>query len=336
MFLQLALRCPGRRIGAPRGFTLVELLVVIAIIGVLVALLLPAIQSARESARRSACQNNMRQVGLAVMNFESARKRLPIGAVQRFDVTQDPTLYSWVSQVLQYVEEAAAYGMADWTVPLAEREKAGNTAHHIQFETLRCPTLDPVGLVNDFYGARGSYAVTAGIGQIYMHNPDPEQRVAGVAGTQKWPFAPYASADSSMGALGVFLVNHGRRMAEITDGSSKTAMLSELITVVGEDTRGALHYGAAVMYMHNVTPNDTSSFPDRTRYCVNLPDTAPCLPTSSLWKGGWQQAARSQHPGGVNLMLADCSSQFVRDDILLALWQAIATPDGDEVLGATF
>ena len=65
------------------AFTLVELLVVIAIIGILVALLLPAIQAVREAARRSQCTNNIRQIGIAMMNFESSKKKLPIGAVQR-------------------------------------------------------------------------------------------------------------------------------------------------------------------------------------------------------------------------------------------------------------
>lgn len=105
-------RFPTRR----RGFTLVELLVVIAIIGTLIGLLLPAVQSAREAARRSACSNNMRQVGLAVLNFESTKQRLPAftddgewtgvpGAVT--GATQPG--YSWITHCLPYMEEVGLY-----------------------------------------------------------------------------------------------------------------------------------------------------------------------------------------------------------------------------------
>ncbi|TWT33960.1 hypothetical protein KOR34_37960 [Posidoniimonas corsicana] len=317
---------------ARRAFTLVELLVVIAIIGILIALLLPAVQAARESARRSSCLNNLRQVSLAMMNYESSNKRLPVGAAQRFNVTSDPTLHSWVSQILQYVEEANAYGMADWTQPLAQREDDGNRAHHIKFETFSCPSLEPVEIVNDFYGARGSYAVNAGIGQVFMQNPDPKQRTSEASGVQPWPIPPYASTTSSLGAIGLFMVNHGRKLSEVTDGTSKTAMLTEVINVPGEDTRGALHFGAAVMYMHNVLPNDTASLPDRTRWCVSVENEAPCRQTLNQWQGGWYQAARSKHPGGVNLVMGDSSARFLTDSVNFEVWQAMCTPQGEEVL----
>ncbi|MCA9259110.1 MAG: DUF1559 domain-containing protein [Planctomycetales bacterium] len=88
-----------------RGFTLVELLVVIAIIGVLVALLLPAIQAAREAARRTQCKNNLKNIALACLNYESARGNLPPGSVNT-KVAQGSGL-GWPVHILPYVEQAA-------------------------------------------------------------------------------------------------------------------------------------------------------------------------------------------------------------------------------------
>src|SRR5690349_8338558 len=89
-----------------RGFTLVELLVVIAIIGILVALLLPAIQAAREAARRAQCQNHIKNIALAVLNFESAKKRLPKGFVSQ--PANQPS-WSWCTLILPNLEEQTIY-----------------------------------------------------------------------------------------------------------------------------------------------------------------------------------------------------------------------------------
>ena len=87
-----------------RAFTLVELLVVIAIIGILVALLLPAIQAAREAARRSQCVNNMKQLGLALLNYESSKKLLPY-SIKRADTVTKRGLNNWAPAALPYIEE---------------------------------------------------------------------------------------------------------------------------------------------------------------------------------------------------------------------------------------
>ena len=89
-----------------RGFTLVELLVVIAIIGVLVALLLPAVQAAREAARRAQCQSAMKNIALAILNYESANNELPVGAVGQ---PKDTEGWSWSTLTLPYMEQQATY-----------------------------------------------------------------------------------------------------------------------------------------------------------------------------------------------------------------------------------
>src|SRR5688500_16636085 len=100
-----------QRTGRCHGFTLVELLVVIAIIGILVALLLPAVQAAREAARRSTCINNIKNLSLACLTYESARNELPYG--RKFDIWD---AYTWTQLVLPHIEQQAVYDLY-WTLP---------------------------------------------------------------------------------------------------------------------------------------------------------------------------------------------------------------------------
>ena len=308
------------------GFTLVELLVVIAIIGVLVALLLPAVQAAREAARRSQCLNNIRQIGLAVMNYESTQGTLPKGSTRFEGYTRN----SWVTLVLPYIEEMSLYSQIDLSVSLDDVNNDPDIFdyHHIPFATFQCPSDERVDLVNDWYGARGNYAANVGIGFIWMDDESPEQDQGG----NPYPLALAEDPNhkSSLWFPGTFQVNRGRNLREIEDGTSNTVAVCEIRTIEGRDTRGALHYGAAVMYMHDFTPNFTGGF-DRTRWCLTT-DFAPCFATQQTWRGGWTHTARSAHPGGVNAMLLDASVRFVSDDVEELLWRQVSTPAGQEVL----
>lgn len=152
-----------------------------------------------------------------------------------------------------------------------------------------------------------------------------------------------------MTALGSFVVSavqhlEGRKFGEFTDGTSNTAAVSELRLVPEVDTRGAMHFGPASLYMHDWRPNvqngarnDLNGLraEDFTRYCDRLGaalEISPCRPATDGWKGLWQHTARSYHTGGVNMAMADGSTRFVSDDIDWFVWRALGTADGGEVI----
>ena len=131
------------------GFTLVELLVVIAIIGILVALLLPAIQAAREAARRVSCQNNVKNLALAVLNFENAKRKLPAGALveptsgsETINTELIDVAPSWVVQILPMIEESIAGAQFDVNVKLSAINPvtAPNRPWEIQPQIMMCPS----------------------------------------------------------------------------------------------------------------------------------------------------------------------------------------------------
>jgi prepilin-type N-terminal cleavage/methylation domain-containing protein/prepilin-type processing-associated H-X9-DG protein len=345
------------------GFTLVELLVVIAIIGILVALLLPAIQAAREAARRTQCTNNMKQVCLATLNYESTNKKLPPGHRMSKDGTDIDSLGSWVTQLLPYLEEGSLFSQIDQKEKFFEQTVDNGKGeyektHHIFLSSMVCPS-DPagtgtqLGLIDDHYGARGNYAANSGWSDpgpgfnscgIWMNDPDWEQIGANKAGynscTNGVQYPGTGSGRpirSALAGYGPFLVNRGLGLRQVTDGTSHTVAFAELLKVPGRDMRGALHWGGGCMYLHSEPPN--SSYPDRARYCAVGADdpVAPCEQTPD-WPGAHKLAARSAHPGGVNVVMIDGSVHFISNNIesmqhgdnVPGVWQALSTYGGGE------
>lgn len=296
------------------GFTLVELLVVITIIAFLIALLLPAVQAARSAAHRAQCMNNLKQIGAAMHLYHDQKGSFPPGHLWSSNGLGGSEA-TWITYLLPFVEQEALYATIQWDRPFGHCDETAGWQRQVcktPIPVFLCPANGPALAVYD-YLARGTYAANNG-------------------------FGPMVESDLSSLPLkrngGVFYLNSCTAAADIRDGLSNTVMVSEIRAVPGRDMRGRMHYPEGPLYQCNYTPN--SSVPDELRSgtCVNLPE-APC--DGSLFNSYKPRymimTARSAHAGGVQSLLADGCVRFVGNGVALNVWQALATPNGGEVVG---
>jgi prepilin-type N-terminal cleavage/methylation domain-containing protein len=352
------------------GFTLVELLVVIAIIGVLVALLLPAIQAAREAARRSQCTNNMRQLAVAALNYESARKAFPIGR-KRGTITKPDGTVGSVSQwghlalILPYVEEEASFEEIDFTKGSAE-----GSVKLYKLGIFNCPS-DYEDRMNNATCTSGTDWLDAGRSNYHGNGGSDTGRT--ILGSIPSP-PPKEPTDLEQQYReqnnGIFVTNRAIKIRQVTDGTSHTAMYSEavrgdgdknLIEVPGDWIRvpgGAIQTAASLYtncagFTNLSTATGGSQFPCRGRNWVHgdytttrynhimPPNGMSCLGASSLTaiqvnEDGTATTASSRHRSGVNMACADGSTHFVSDDIDPVVWSALGSRNGDEVITVSF
>jgi prepilin-type N-terminal cleavage/methylation domain-containing protein/prepilin-type processing-associated H-X9-DG protein len=318
--------------GNRKAFTLVELLVVIAIIGVLVALLLPAVQAARESARRSQCTNNLKQLGIGMQNYHDAKQQLPLGNISCCWGT-------WQMLILPYIEQqqlGALYKFmpkdieADFGAKRDDwRYDRASPINNLQVTTNRIGTLTcPSDEARTYYtgATMHNYVVNYGntnhVGVDHLGPANPAWI--------KYLGSPFSGDDQ---------LPHRHlevQFREITDGLSNTLLASETVQGVGLDemqwdARGLTWWGWSAGFETRGVPNATD--PDTTqgkKDCVFMDPNPPCVGGSSLANLFWN-AARSRHPGGVNVAMCDSSVHFVSDGIELAVWRAASTTQGEEI-----
>jgi prepilin-type N-terminal cleavage/methylation domain-containing protein len=346
------------------AFTLVELLVVIAIIGILIALLLPAVQSARESARRTQCVNNLKQFGLALHNYCDVNKRFPPCQINLENanppLANDPDYIAWQaanggatippayhawnqhSFLLPYFEKSDIAEKIDYDYAPGDPQNQinGTSPQNNRIGMFICPS-DPHS--NLRFGAIGKNNYRACMGRHTVNNLNSDGFFLAHTGAKAVKFRNRKDFSK-----------WGNAPHDIIDGLSNTAAFSERCIGDGVDsTAGGAYYfkGDVVHESTGVVTNinNTVAFRDaclantstadvdslggqnwvNANYRISLynhvmtPNTRTCNDNPA---GGGEGAfpATSQHPGGVNLLLGDGSTRFIREGVSWNIWQALA------------
>ena len=310
------------------AFTLIELLVVIAIIGILVALLLPAVQSARESARMMQCAANLKQLGVALHNCHEAKGHFPHGTYNYIDSTfYTPPPYNnmqdrrcWMHDTLPYLEQGPLYEKFDAYMDKPPSCALGFPELDTAIPTLMCPS-DPVSpKLHTFWGDFGNETQGFSGNMVVCAGNDYFNR---------------GGVENSAKLNGLFFAVSKVRMGDISDGTSNTAMSSELILtpdVTSHDIRGRYYNPAhsGVAFSTRIPPN--TMVPDQFNWCPPWEDQIPRAPCT--WTGtNIFVSARSYHPGGVNLGMADGSVRFITDHIDPVTFKAMGSRNGGELSG---
>jgi prepilin-type N-terminal cleavage/methylation domain-containing protein len=313
-----------------RAFTLIELLVVIAIIAVLVALLLPAVQQAREAARRSQCKNNLKQIGLALHNYEGSCQALPPGSINVVPsaVSSEASTHT---QILPYLDQGNNYSQFNWgvslnTSPLNAAAIAQTIPGYVCPSDLGAPGFTGKGQAcyMQNMGANGSYSNKTG---VFFKNSSTRfsEITDGLSNTAF--FAEIKRGPSTGAGTGVVPATSPDDFRVATDVSAWSAPADDINPPPSCENRatpawlyrGLEYYRGVVVatyYNHTLNPN------------ALLRD---CIWGASVANG--HMASRSYHTGGVQILLGDGAVRFVSDNVNNATWRALGTKGGGEVLG---
>jgi len=289
---------------ARHGFTLVELLVVIAVIGILVGLLLPAVQAAREAARRMSCSNNLKQIGLAVLNFESANQRLPPGAVWHPTNAKRGSVFVYL---LPYLEQGNLFQNYDLTAQNTDAAVFPGTNRPLGetlIPMLVCPSDNHP---ERYFGlAAHNYSASRGPTQVFAN--------ADCYCDHPWKDLAQAPVDLPHNFAGPFTrLGTRSRLADITDGLSNTIFFGEVRPKCSEHARnGWATSNNGNGYCTTLIPINFDSCRD------NAAD--PCH-RSCNWTT--EVGFKSTHAGGAQFLLGDGSVHFVSETLDHIIYQAL-------------
>ena len=348
-----------------RGFTLVELLVVITIISMLMALLLPAVQSAREAARRGSCMNNLKQIGLALQNYENTHRVFPFlrgGTSGPCDYTSNCEYLSGWIMLLPFFEMA----------PLYDRFVSGQTVP-LQNTTIYFPPWGPTPL--DTQSPYPPFNLEVNLLQC-PSNPT-STRLPGQPGQTCYHFSigdSIINNDALRIPRGIFGYYSATRVGDITDGTSNTIAVSEcakgsqigmirgaaVFNILGADTNPSIcaalrGEGGRYVNLPNVQAYPWvgvywhAGVPLMNGFTTVLPPNSPSCLFANAWQWAGIISATSFHPGGVNAVFADGSVQFISETIdcghigspealggpsMYGVWGAMGSKNGGEAAGS--
>jgi prepilin-type N-terminal cleavage/methylation domain-containing protein/prepilin-type processing-associated H-X9-DG protein len=307
-----------------QGFTIIELLVTIAIIAILVALLLPAVQSAREAGRRIQCTNNLKQIALAMLNYHDVVGTLPPGR-------KGWGWGTWQMFVLPYIEQQPLYNaynqlgdsVNDVTLDslLLYMGPVNETVTTQRLAVFTCPSDTPNAPVEDV--TSHNYGCNYGNTDVYA---DPNLNGVLFGGA---PFGDIG-ADPTRATPGTQTV----RLARIIDGASRTMLAAELVQGQGADLRGFTWYGPTSGFTSYPGPNSALAdvLTEQPQCVYPFSNNPPCTWNTPQDTVPVYLASRSRHPGGVNVVLADGSVHFIKNQVNLAVWRALSTTQGREII----
>lgn len=330
-----------------RAFTLIELLVVIAIVAVLIALLLPAVQAAREAARRAQCTNNLKQLGLALANYEGAEGTFPLGNAMVFATPRGPAIsdsgWSPLYKIGPRLEQWAIFNAANFALKYSDA--ANTTAIRTTLAVALCPSEPRTDRFNPLYSLT-SYGWNQGVWAVRVGSGTPATNG------------------------GLFRINEAVRAASVTDGLSSTVAASEGRAWT-PSLRSCAGIGGGLTPQAIPTPDQIASLirssfatcrADRDPWGTRAANVSPpysgltfgLTPNSRPTSGPAgvvhnyggpvdpndgadavvEMTARSHHPGGVDGLFLDGSVRFVKDSVAWPAWRALGTVAGGEVVSA--
>lgn len=320
------------------GFTLVELLVVITIIGILIALLLPAVQAAREAARRAQCSNNLKQIGLAVLGYESARGVLPPGAIFWSPPDNAARKGSILVHILPYIEQQPLYDAFDFTVLSVDGQCFAGTSKPIgatviagylcpsdnnpkTFDTPTVDSIDPVGTGIYSTVALHSYAASRGANELWNNAGEScgcsnNWNTLAIDGSMESPMARFSGPFTRRGIC--------VPITEVRDGLTNTLFFGEVLPMSSwhadngwaTSNNGNGFCSTIVPINYDTSDRSTTSTDSCHRFC------------------NWNTAEgfKSAHSGGAMFLLGDGSVRFLAESIDHQAYQYLgAKADGQPI-----